>query len=143
MIIKPGDFLPGLSRDFVMKMTGISVKESHREGDVLFREGDHARHFYILVNGRVRLSIRCTGRVVYTISNMGEAFGWSSLVGRDVYSASARCLIATELFKIDREEFDNIVEADPANGLVFFRSLAGIVGERLINNYHTRQWGQP
>lgn len=142
MIIKPGDLLRGLSRDFVMNITGISVKESHREGEVLFREGDEARHFYILVKGRVRLSIGKTGRVVYTISDLGEAFGWSSLVGREVYSASAECVVPSELFRIDREEFQRIVEEDTANGVIFFKCLAGSLGERLINSYDTFVLGQ-
>ena len=120
-----------------MKMTSISVKESHKKGDILFREEDPARHFYILVKGRVSLSIAKSWRVVYTVCDIGEAFGWSSLVGRGVYSASAECVEPTELLKIDKEGFLEIVEKDPANGLIFFKSLAGAVGERLINNYKT------
>ena len=120
-----------------MKMTSIALKESHEKGGVVFREKDHARHFYILVRGRVRLGIGEAGRVVYTISGMGEAFGWSSLVGRDVYSASAECVVPTELYKIDREEFQRIAEEDTANGLIFFKHLAGTLGERLVNNYAT------
>lgn len=142
MIIKPGDFLRGLSRDFLMKMTRISVKESRKAGDVLFREEDPARHFYILVKGRIRLSIGKSWRVVYTVSDLGDAFGWSSLVGRGVYSASAECAEPTELLKIDREEFLKIVEEDPANGLIFYKSLAGSVGKRLINNYKANLLGQ-
>ena len=143
MIIKSGDFLRGLSRDFIMKMTGISVKESHKRGDVLFREEDPARHFYILVKGRVRLSIGENWRAVYTVNDLGDGFGWSSLVGRDIYSASAECVEPVELLKIDREEFLKIVKEDPANGLIFFKSLAGTVGKRLIKNYNTILTGQP
>ena len=125
-----------------MEMTGISLKESHKEGDILFREEDPARHFYILMNGRVRLNIGNSGRVVYTISDLGDGFGWSSLVGRDVYSASAECVEPTDLLKIDREQFLKIVEKDPANGLIFFRTLAGTIGKRLINNYKAILLGQ-
>jgi CRP-like cAMP-binding protein len=120
-----------------MKMTGISVKDSHKAGDVVFSEGDHARHFYILLKGCVKLSIGKTGRVVYTIDGLGEAFGWSSLVGRDVYSASAQCVAPTELYKIDREDFQRILHEDTTNGLTFFKHLAGTLGERLISNYDT------
>jgi CRP-like cAMP-binding protein len=137
MIIKPGDFLRGLSKDFVNNLTGISVRESYEQGDFLFGEADDARYFYILVTGRVRLSIGSTGRVVHTVSDMGEAFGWSSLVGRNVYSASAQCMEPTELFKIDREKFEKIVEEDPTNGTVFYKHLAGTIGERLTSNYNT------
>jgi CRP-like cAMP-binding protein len=142
MIIKPGDFLRGLSRDFVMKMTGISVRESYKEGDILFHEKDGAKHFYILIKGRVRLSIGKVGCVVHTVSDLGEAFGWSSLLGRDVYSASAECMVPTELYKIGRDEFQELVAEDPGNGLIFFKSLAGTIGKRLNNNYKTILLGQ-
>jgi CRP-like cAMP-binding protein len=73
--------------------------------------------------------------VVHTVSRPGEAFGWSSLVGRDIYSASAECVQPTKLLKIDREDFQEILEKDPINGLSFFRRLAGALGERLIISY--------
>ena len=142
MIIKPGDFLRGLSREFVMKLTGISVRESYKQGEVLFRQEDDARYFYILLTGRVRLSIGSTGRVVHTVNELGEAFGWSSLVGRNVYSASAECMEPTELFKIDREEFEQIAEEDPTNGTIFYKCLAGSIGDRLTKNYNAILSGQ-
>ena len=142
MIIKPGDFLRGLGRDFVMKLTAISVKNAYDQVKILFREADDAECFYILLTGRVRLSIGNTGRVVHTVSELGEAFGWSSLVGRTTYSATAECMEPTELFKINREEFEKLVDEDPANGIVFFKQLAGTIGERLSSNYRAILTGQ-
>ncbi|MEE9532286.1 MAG: cyclic nucleotide-binding domain-containing protein [Syntrophobacteria bacterium] len=136
MIIEQADLFRGMSKDFVKQVFDITIKESLDEGDVLFREGDHARHFYILLKGRIRLSTGETGQLAHTISRGGEAFGWSSLVDRDVYSASAECIVPTKLIKIDREEFEKVVEKDLANAVIFYKRLAGAVGERLINSYH-------
>ena len=71
---------------------------SHEKGDILFHENDEARHFYILLNGHVKLSVGGEGgQVVYDVGQNGEAFGWSSLIGREVYSASAECVQPTKL----------------------------------------------
>jgi len=126
MIIEQTDLFRGMSKDFVKQVFDITIKESLDEGDVLFREGDHAR----------RLSTGEIGQLAHTISRGGEAFGWSSLVDRDVYSASAECIVPTKLIKIDREEFEKVVEKDLANAVIFYKRLAGAVGERLINSYH-------
>jgi CRP-like cAMP-binding protein len=135
MFIQQTDLFHAMDKDFVKEVFDITVKESFTEGDVLFAEGDDARHFYILLKGRVRLGTRETGQVVHTVSRPGEAFGWSSLVGRAVYSASAQCVIPTKLIKIDRDHFQVILEKDPGNGLVFFKRLAGALGERLISSH--------
>ena len=135
MFIQQTDLFRGMDKDFVKKTYDLTVKDSFKEGDVLFSEGDDATHFYILLKGRVRLGTRDTGQVVHTVSRPGEAFGWSSLVGRDAYSASAECLESTKLLRIDRGDFQEILENDPTNGLSFFRRLAGALGERLINSY--------
>jgi CRP-like cAMP-binding protein len=135
MFIQQTDLFQGMDKDFIKETYDLTVKESFELGKVLFREGDRASHFYILLKGQVRLGTRDTGQVVHTVSRPGEAFGWSSLVGRDIYSASAECVQPTKLLKIDREDFQEILEKDPINGLSFFRRLAGALGERLINSY--------
>jgi hypothetical protein len=39
------------------------------------------------------------------------------------------------LLRFDRDKVLKIVEEDPANGLVFFKRLAGILGNRLLHSY--------
>ena len=123
MYFEQADLFRELSKDFVKEFMDIMTKESHRKGYFLFREGNKARYFYILLKGCVKLSIGETGHTVYTADHPGEAFGWSSLVGRDVYSASAECKEPTKLLKIDRQKLQKILEKDPANGLIFFKCL--------------------
>ena len=62
--------------------------KTFQKGDILFLEGDPATYFYILIKGRVKLTIGENGPVVHTVDHAGEAFGWSSLIDRDVYSVT-------------------------------------------------------
>ncbi|UCD30969.1 MAG: cyclic nucleotide-binding domain-containing protein [Desulfobacterales bacterium] len=135
MYIQQADLFWGMNRDFVKEIMDITDKETFQKGDFLFREGDPATYFYILIKGRVKLIIGEDGPVVHTVDHAGEAFGWSSLIDRDVYSASAECTETTTLQKIDRRIFHKIVEKDATNGLIFFKRLAGLIGYRLLRSY--------
>jgi CRP-like cAMP-binding protein len=138
MLIDQGDLLWGMSRFFVKNFMDIAVKESYQKGDFIFREGDKADYFYTLVDGRVKLSIDNNGREgheVYTVTHAGEAFGWSSLVDRNYYSASAQCVQTTVLLKLDRSSLDKLLQKNPENGFVFYRKLAGMLGNRLVQCY--------
>ena len=79
MYFQQSDILRGVGRDFLKKFIDIAVKESHRAGYLLFREGDRASDFFIMLKGKVNLTIGDSGHIVYTIDYPGEAFGWSCL----------------------------------------------------------------
>ncbi|MEJ2220809.1 MAG: cyclic nucleotide-binding domain-containing protein [Desulfobacterales bacterium] len=113
----------------------IAVTKSHQEGEWLFHAGDPASTFYILLKGHVKLSLGETGHVVYIVNNAGEAFGWSSLIGRETFSASAECMTQTKLIKFDQEKLQKVLEKDPANSLILFKRLAAILGNRLLQSY--------
>ena len=135
MYIRQSELLLGTSMDFVKKFMDNSEMVAHDKGDVLFRENDPALFFYTLLNGRVKLSICEGGHMVHDTRQNGEAFGWSSLIGRDVYSASAECIEPTKLLITDSKKLSVLLEKDPANGLIFFKHLAATLGNRLLESY--------
>ena len=135
MYIQQADLTRGIDRDFVKALTAISVKEDHEQGTILFRKGDPANYAYLLLMGRVHLKIGETGHVVHIVSRPGETFGWSSLAGRDVFSSTAECVMQTNVRKLHRDDLKKLLDKDPANGLIFFQRLAGMLGERLLESY--------
>ena len=135
MYLKQKDIFWEMSKDFVKEIMEIAVTETHTEGEWLFRAGDPANALYILLKGRVKLSLGETGHVVYIVNNAGEAFGWSSLIGRESFSASAECMTQTKLIKFDQEKLQKVLEKDPENSLILFKRLAAILGNRLLQSY--------
>jgi CRP-like cAMP-binding protein len=135
MIIKQADLFYGLNHNFIKDLMAIAVRSSCLKGDVIFRSEEPATHFYILIQGCVRLRLGRAGREVFTSCRIGEIFGWSSLIGRQAYSASAECIEAATLLKIDRLQFQSILEKDLSSGLIFFKQLAAALGSRLIQLY--------
>jgi CRP-like cAMP-binding protein len=135
MYLKQKDIFRAMNNAFVKSIMNVSTTESFENKDILFQQGDLANHFYILLKGRVKLTLGETGQSVYIVSHAGEAFGWSSLIDRETYTASAECMTAVKLLRFEREKVLKIIEEDPDNGLVFFKRLASILGNRLLHSY--------
>jgi len=135
MHFKQGDLFWGMSREFVQEAMDTADKLSGDEGIFLFNEGEPAHHFYILLKGRVLLSRGKEGPTVYTAQHTGELIGWSTLTGRENYSASARCLEPSSLLKFERNRFLGILEKDSENTAILFKRLAETLGKRLVEIY--------
>ena len=127
----------GMGKQFTVEVLDISEKLSQNEGDVLFHEGDPAKQFFVLLKGRVKLSLGETGPVVYMVRHPGEIIGWSGLIGRDRYSASGECMEETNLLKFDRDDFLDILKRYPQNEALLFKRLAEMLGNRLLELYPT------
>ena len=135
MYLKQRDIFRSLDKDFVKKIMDIAEPAGLKAGEILFKAGDGASWFYVLLKGRIKLSLGRKGHLVYTVSHGGEAFGWSSLVGRKSYSASAQCLAETQLLKFEKSKLEALAEADTANGMMLYRNLSVILGDRLLHSY--------
>jgi len=137
MYIKMSDFFMGMGKQFTIEVLDIAEKLFHNEGEILFHEGNPAKHFFVLLKGRVKLSLGETGPVVYMVRRPGEIIGWSGLIGRDTYSASGECMEETNLLKFDRDIFLKILKKYPRNEALLFKRLAEMLGNRLLELYPT------
>jgi CRP/FNR family cyclic AMP-dependent transcriptional regulator len=135
MYLKQGDLFWGMNKEFVKDAMGITTKENMEEGQVVFKEGEPAESFYILVKGRIKLTLGEKSREVYVAYQPGEIIGWSSLIGREALSATAHCLEPTILSKVDRKRFLQILEKYPAEGATLFQRVAAMLGNRLVKLY--------
>jgi CRP-like cAMP-binding protein len=135
MYIKQSDLFRGVRMDFLRKVMEITHQESHPEGTLLFHADDPATHFYILINGRVQLSLGETGKRIHIGSQRGESFGWACLVGKDLFTASAQCLEHTDLLKINAQAFKALLSKYLDDGFVFYKNLSEALAGRLIQSY--------
>ena len=111
MYFMQADVLSGLDKAFIGRMMEVGVKSTYDEGTVLFDQGEAARRFYILVKGQVRLSFGENQNSVYTVDHGGEAFGWSSLIGSDHYTAAARCVTPSTLIAFERIDMEALLKS--------------------------------
>ena len=135
MYLKQGDLFWGMDKDFVKEAMEISTKENYDEGRIVFEEGAPAQSFYVLIKGRIQLTLGEKSREVYVAYQPGEIIGWSSLIGRETLSATAQCLEPTTLGKMDRQKFLELLDRYPTAGSALFQRVAAMLGNRLVHLY--------
>ncbi len=136
MFIRQSDLFKELDEQTMTEVSKIMVEESYKNGDLVYTEKDRAEKFYILWEGRVKLSIGTGAEIDYTVSKRGEIFGWSSLVDRAKYTARAQCVEPTKVYGIDKDKIEKILSNHPDAGRLFFKHLAAAVVQRLLDNYN-------
>jgi CRP-like cAMP-binding protein len=125
----------GMREETRRKILASARAESHAQGAFLFHQGDPARHFYILCEGRVRLTVGDTGLLAYGASAAGDLLGWSALTENATYTASVECRTPVQVLKMERTQLDEILAADPGSGMIFFKHVAALLGRRLVASY--------
>jgi len=96
-----------------------------RAGDVLFRAGDTSDDLYFVVGGRLR-AIAADGRAL-TEASPGESVGEVALLTGEPRSASVLAVRDSELVRVSRQAFDEIVAKYPR----VMETIARIVVRRL------------
>jgi CRP-like cAMP-binding protein len=84
------------------------------------------------VKGRVRLIFGDNRNSAYTVDHGGEAFGWSSLIGSDRYTAAAKCVTPSTLIAFEHDEMEALLGGDPDNAIRFYKNLTLTLGNRLL-----------
>jgi CRP-like cAMP-binding protein len=130
----------GLHSDFTARIDKILVREKHAKGAVLFKTGDPADSLYILEEGRISVCADQKDHSVSFVHTPGDFFGWSSLLERPAYSASAEAVVQSAVMRINKADLEKIFTEDPANAFQFMRNFAGIVGSRFIERATAKDW---
>lgn len=131
MHLKQTEILRGLDERFTAKMMEVGRESFYEPGSVLFSRGDPALNFFILVEGRIKLSIGDHNNSIYIVNHSGEAFGWSSLVGAYTYTANAKSVAPSTLNVFNRDHMEMILSGDPDSAALFYKNLAHTLGNRL------------
>ena len=135
MFLQRTEIFSELSPETMAEISKEMSEQSYREGETVYTPSDPAEHFYILVEGTVRLTIRREGEIDYTVSRTGEVFGWAGMMERPLYTAHSQCMAPTRLILIQKKALNRIFEKDPRGGMIFFKKLAGAVFQRLLYSY--------
>lgn len=125
----------GLAPSFINQLKMHASQLSFCKGGVLFKQGRAASHFFILIEGYVALCIGRRGNVIYKIKHEYEDFGWSSLTGCDVYTASAVCIADTVVLRFDADKLKALLTDKSAETLRFYQNLSRTLDKRLQKSY--------
>ena len=135
MFINKYDLFGGISSRVMKEITDICVEEVYDKGTTIFNQGERAENLYILREGTLNLMVKNGGSLVFSLSEPGEVFGWSSLFESGRYTASGICDTDLKVFKIERKELHKILKHNAGDGFIIMRRLAGVIANRLNRAY--------
>ena len=125
-MIKEFPLFSGLEGVHLNTLAAIDVTKRIPKKAVLFREGDEAKGFFLLLKGRIKLSkISPTGKEqILHFVQKGQSFAEAALYMNRAYPATAEALEESELFFLPREGLSEAMASDPGLALNLIAHLA-------------------
>jgi signal transduction histidine kinase len=132
--LKKVPFFADFTEAQIHQVAVIGTMIPYMAGHRIFKEGEQADRFYIIVSGSVRVYGRNPEgeEVTYNIFEEGDYLGELALLDGEVRSASATCLEPTTFFTLERGAFRILVNSSP---LLYERVFAGVA--RMIRRLNT------
>jgi len=135
MIIKEIDLFKGLDHEIMNEIANICSEKSYAKGTVIFEKDEAAKRLYILEEGTVKLKVINGGTITYSLTDLGDIFGWSCMVESGRYTASAFCATDLKALEIERDALDKIFNLHPHAGVIILKRLASVFSKRISNAY--------
>lgn len=121
----------GMEREALKQMLSSAVPLRHPKGAYIFREGEDAHSFFLLLDGYVRVvKLAPDGeQVIVRFIASGELLGIAKAIGRDTYPANAVAAADCLLLAWPSRLWDGIVAAHPG----FATNTYAMLGKRLLD----------
>ena len=113
--------LQELERDDILSACGPAETVTLKPGEFLFREGDEARHLYVVKSGTLRVM---SGSTVYETLKAGGIVGEMAIIEAEM-PRSANVIAGThaELAALDLDKFLSLVANRPSFALTVMRVI--------------------
>ena len=123
----------GLSDDYARRLAKHGEEIEIGNGDVLFRNGEPAKHFFVLVDGEISIEIPAVTGPTLQVQRLKpvRVLGWSWLLPPFKWSFNAKAEADSKLIRFDGEAVLEACESDPAFGYEVIKRFSGLMAERL------------
>jgi len=108
------------------------IVESYENDEVVFKEGDVGRDFYVILAGKVRLTKNVNNREVdIMVINKGEALGETVLTNESIRMTSVIASGNVDLLVIDQDTIFSLYEKQPRIFGIIMLNLSRMLTARL------------
>jgi CRP-like cAMP-binding protein len=127
-------FMEGLSPEHRQALLECASLVRFHSGQSVFRTGEPANTFYLILSGKVELEIfyLTPGPIPVQCIGPGEVLGWSWLVPPYQWKFDARVLERTEAIQLNAGHLRERCDADPSLGNALLKRFAQVLDERLL-----------
>lgn len=122
-----------LAPEFIEYLAQAASRVKLNADQVVFRHGDRAEKFYVLVSGRITVEIPALYGPALEVQALSsnEALGWSWLIPPYKWSFQARAETDSELLEFDGKALLILCEREPKFGYELVKRFAALMSERL------------
>ena len=126
-------FFGGLAPEFRDFLAANAQLRRLKEGAVVFRYGEPARRFYLVVDGHVLVEVAAIEGPTLQLQDLGPGavLGWSWLIPPHRWSFQARAKTSAETVEFDGEAVLAECEANPKFGYELLKRFSALMSERL------------
>lgn len=124
----------GLNKSYVDLILGYAYEARFDPGEIIFREGEKANKFYIILQGKVALeALMVPERDPIIVLNLGEndVLGWSWLFPPHRWHFDARAITLTKAISIDGDKIRKQCEENHDLGYELMKRFAKIIEQRI------------
>lgn len=111
-ILKRVDFLNKLSEDDLLILAQKTKHQIFSAGEVLFRQGDTGKTFYIINSGRAQVTVKNACDEIVLVREMGknDFFGEMSLLTGEPRSATVSAIEDTEVLLLTKDDLKELLD---------------------------------
>lgn len=104
----------------------------YKRKQIIYTEGNHPNRLYYIIKGKVKLyrSNDDGKELVTNLLREGDFVGHIALLEKTNYKDGAEALEECELAVVPKEDFDELINANPGVAKTFLQSMAGNISEK-------------
>jgi len=122
----------GLSQKQLYSLFGLLKQVSYKSQEIIFRQGQHPSHIYIVESGSVKLVVyKDDVPLELAMFDKGSCFGESSVIGIQPHAATAIASVDTSLIVLSRDSLLAIYKSDLELFSILILNIAREISRRL------------
>ena len=132
-LLDSNEFLGGLEAKYKDVILKHATVQEFGAGELVFRQGERADKFYLLISGHVSVEIPTVYGPTLEIQHLGagQILGWSWLISPFEWDFQARVHASTRVVEFDGKALLKQCDADPAFGYALLKGFTELMSERL------------
>jgi CRP/FNR family transcriptional regulator, cyclic AMP receptor protein len=130
--LKTVPFFDRLSNRQLKSVSAVMFERTYETDESIFEEGQPGAALFLILDGKIAIEIcRETSTTRLAVLERGAFFGEMALLDDTPRSANARALERTRTLALYRNDLNGLIHRDAQTACQIYRSLAGMIGDRL------------
>ena len=134
-VLKGVEIFKGLSDSELSQIAELCHERAFKMGDCILEEGTRAKELHLCCSGKVDITVWIkapwNSNVTVHQVEVGEVFGWSSLVAPYIHTASAISVEPVQEIYIKGSELLDLFDQNPRIGYIVMTNVATSIRQRL------------